>query len=312
MIRFPPIDERTDRRFLPELLLALLAVLVLLGSVGAPSLAQAQNTRVARASPAFWDAIRLDDVKAMQTQMLRGASANAIHPEHGPAIVFAARERSPKALAYLAQLSGTRIDATNSRDETALMLVALHGDLDSVKLLVARGAEVNRPGWTPLHYAASGGYVAVIDALLEAHAFIDAQSPNGTTPLMMAARHKHTNALRMLVEAGADPTLRNEAGIGPAEYMEAHGERAEAAWLRERAEAFRQRYGTVDAPKPAAAAPAPSPAEQATKPLAEPSTRGAERPAQAVERPGRSADAPARPDDRPAETRPVRLPGMRD
>jgi ankyrin repeat protein len=300
MTRLWQFDGCRGRRLVPTLLLALLPALVVFVSVVAPPLVQAQNTRVSQASQGFWDAIRLDDVKAMQTQMLRGASANAMHPEHGPAIVYAARERSPKALGYLAQLSGTRLDAVNARDETALMLVALHGDLDSAKLLITRGAEVNRPGWTPLHYAASGGHVPVIDALLEAHAFIDAQSPNGTTPLMMAARHKHTNAVRMLVESGADPTLRNEAGIGPAEYMEGHGERAEAAWLREQAQAFRRRYGTVDAPKPAAV-PAP---------------RTADKPVQAVERPVgqsvRATDAPAPSADRPAETHPVRLPGMRD
>lgn len=283
----------------PASVLTPVAALVLLAAAIEP--AQAQATRVARAPQAFWDAIRLDDVKAMQSEMLRGASANARHPEHGPAIVVAARERSPKALAYLAQLTGTRIDATNDQDETALMLVALHGDVESLKLLLARGAEPNRPGWAPLHYAASGGHVPAIDALLEAHAFIDAQSPNGTTPLMLAARHKHTNAVRMLVEAGADPTLRNEAGIGPAEYMDGHGERAEASWLRERAADFRRRYGTVDAPKPAAAPAVATPATAGTTPA-----RAAAPPASTTVSPA-GASSPA-----PVESRPVRLPGMRD
>src|SRR5690606_4428305 len=108
---------------------------------------------------------RLDDVDKLQTEMLRGASANAQHPEMGPAVVAAARERSPKVLAYLVGLSGTRVDAPNARDETALMLTALHGDLASTQLLVRRGAQVNRPGWAPLHYAAANGHVPVISYL---------------------------------------------------------------------------------------------------------------------------------------------------
>lgn len=227
----------------------LLAVACLGGLALAPEAARAQSTRASAAPQDFWDAIRLDDVKAMQTEMLRGASANARHPEHGPAIVVAARERSPKALAYLAQLSGTRIDATNARDETALMLVALQGDLESVKLLVKRGAEVNRPGWTPLHYAAAGGHVPVIAFLLDENAYIDAQSPNRTTPLMMAARHGHSEVVRLLVQAGADPTARNEAGIDAAGYLQRQGQPELAQWVRERAADYARRYGTLERPR---------------------------------------------------------------
>lgn len=292
-----------------------LAVVVCLGGLAlGPGAAQAQSTRASAAPQGFWDAIRLDDVKAMQSEMLRGASANARHPEHGPAIVVAARERSPKALAYLAQLSGTRIDAANSRDETALMLVALHGDLQSVKVLVERGAEVNRPGWTPLHYAAAGGHVPVIAFLLDESAYIDAQSPNRTTPLMMAARQKHTNAVRVLVEAGADPAQRNEAGYGAAEYMEAHGEKAEAQWLRERAAEFEKRYGTVDKPRPAqseAAAPAvAAPAAERPGAASAPTLRPTSPPAaEALPPPSELAVPP--PPSWPEPPR-VRLPGARD
>lgn len=205
-------------------------------------LAAASTARSETAAEPFWEALRLDDVKGLQTQMLRGAGANAVHPEFGPAIVFAARERSPKALAYLARLPGTRVDATNASNETALMLVALQGDLDSARVLVERGAQVNRPGWAPLHYAAAAGHLQTIEFLLEQSAYIDAESPNRTTPLMMAARHKHTNAVQLLVDAGADPTLRNEAGYTAADYLAAHGEHAEAGRLREHAAEFARKY----------------------------------------------------------------------
>jgi hypothetical protein len=219
------------------------------GAAG-PALAGASRSPTARrASKAFWEAIRLDDVSAMQTELLRGSDANARHPEFGPAILVAARERSAKALAYLAGLAGTAVDARNANGETALMIVSLNGDLESAKLLVARGAEINRTGWTPLHYAASGGHLPVIQYLLDNNAYIDAQSPNGTTPLMMAARQKQISAARLLVEAGADPTQHNQAALTAADYLERQGEMAEAQWMREQAGAFLRRYGTVERPR---------------------------------------------------------------
>jgi hypothetical protein len=269
------------------------------------------------ASAAFWEAVERDDVKAVQTEMLRGSSANARHPQHGPAILYAARDRSPKVVAFLAGLSGTAVDATDATDETALMLVSLHGDLTTMKVLLERGAEVNRKGWTALHYAASNGQVEAIRLLLDAHAYIDAQSPNRTTPLMMAARHEHIAAVRLLVEAGADPTPENEAGFSAADYMARHGQTAEAAWLREQAAAFQQRYGTTDKPRvaeppsasPVAAEPATtSPVKAPSAPSRLPANSA---PPVTSAPPANSAPPASAPPATSAPQRP-RLPGMRD
>jgi len=36
------------------------------------------------------------------------------------------------------------------------MMAALRGSLEWTQRLIERGAAINRDGWTPLHYAASG------------------------------------------------------------------------------------------------------------------------------------------------------------
>ncbi len=54
--------------------------------------------------------------------------------------------------------------------------------------------------------------------LLDASAYIDAESPNKTTPLMMAARYGSEQAVKLLFEEGADPTLRNEQGLSAADF----------------------------------------------------------------------------------------------
>ena len=93
------------------------------------------------------------------------------------------------------------------------MLAALKGHTELAKKLVARGADVNKTGWTPLHYAATYGHLDIMKLLIEQHAYIDAESPNKTTPLMMAAHYGTPAAVKLLLEEGADPSLKNQLGL---------------------------------------------------------------------------------------------------
>ena len=43
-------------------------------------------------------------------------------------------------------------------------------------------------------------------------AFIDAQAPNGNTPLMMAAYFGTPEAVKLLIEQGADVKMTNQSG----------------------------------------------------------------------------------------------------
>jgi ankyrin repeat protein len=79
--------------------------------------------------------------------------------------------------------------------------------------LIVADADVNKPGWTPLHYASTKGHLDIINLLLENNAYIDAESPNGTTPLMMAAQYGTPEAVKLLLNAGADPLIKNGLGL---------------------------------------------------------------------------------------------------
>lgn len=160
----------------------------------------------------FFKAIVFDQVPVVGNLIYRGMNPNTPTEKGEPALVFAVRSGAPKTVAFLLKQPGIQLDATNTADETALMLAANANDLASANLLIEAGASVNRPNWTPLHYAASKGHTEMMRILIENDAYIDAESPNGTTPLMMAAYYATPKAVKLMLEEGADPTLQNKDG----------------------------------------------------------------------------------------------------
>jgi hypothetical protein len=128
-----------------------------------------------------------------------------------PGLLVALQSDAPKSAFVLAQHPQTQVNVENNLGETPLMLAAIHNHLALAKLLIDRGADVNRPGWTPLHYAATRGHREMMRLLLDHEAYIDSESANGTTPLMMAAYAAPPLAVKLLLEEGADPTLANQA-----------------------------------------------------------------------------------------------------
>lgn len=204
----------------------------------------------------LYAALPTDDVHTVRKLLVRGISPNLVHPEQGPLIVMAAQMKAFGAVRALLDSRVTDVNAANPRGETALMYLAMFGETELARQFIRRGAQVNQTGWTPLHYAAATGQLGMIRLLVdEHHAYIDAASANGTTPLMLAAREGQTRAARLLVELGADPSLRNQAGLGAPEYFLRRDQPEEARQLAEKASEFLRRYGTRDAPVPAAARP---------------------------------------------------------
>ncbi len=167
----------------------------------------------------FFDAIPTDNAGKISQLLERGFDPNTLSPQGHYGLMMAIMAPAPKVADVLVRWAGTNTEVRNPRDESPLMLAALKGNLDLCELLVlARDADVNKPGWTPLHYAASAGQVPIIRFLLDHYAYIDASSPNGSTPLMMAAGYGTTDAVSALLEAGADPLLKNDLGLTAVDF----------------------------------------------------------------------------------------------
>jgi ankyrin repeat protein len=161
----------------------------------------------------FFTAIRQDQPDVVIALLNRGFDPNTPNPEGLSGLYLALRTSSLKVAGVLIDWPKTNVEIRTPQDESPLMMAALRGNLELCKRLIGRDADVNKQGWTPLHYAATNGHVAVIELLLENNAYIDAESPNGTTPLMMAAHYGSAAAVQELLQAGADPTLKNQLGL---------------------------------------------------------------------------------------------------
>jgi ankyrin repeat protein len=159
----------------------------------------------------FIAAITFDQPATIEKLFARGFDPNTPNEKGVPGLLFAIQSESPKAAMLLAKHPSTQLNAKNQSGETALMLAAIHNQLDLAKVLIERGADINKPGWTPLHYAASRGHRDMMRLLLDNDAYIDSESANGTTPLMLAAYSAPPLAVKLLLEEGADPTLVNNA-----------------------------------------------------------------------------------------------------
>ena len=172
----------------------------------------------------FFNAIQQDNPVKLNELLVRGFDPNTVDSKGQTGLFIALGEPSPKTVRILINWPSTDVNRLNTNGETVIMLAALKGQQEVVEKMIKKGADVNKTGWTPLHYAASGGHVAVISLLLENSAYIDAESPNGSTPLMMAAMYGTSHAVKFLLQEGADATLKNQQGLTALQFAERAGQ----------------------------------------------------------------------------------------
>ena len=97
-----------------------------------------------------------------------------------------------------------------------LSTAADYGRTEIAALLIAEGADVNRSGYmgmTPLMYAASKNHAKTVALLIENGAEMNIQNAGGWTALMLSAEAGGgPEAMRVLLDHGADASLRNNRG----------------------------------------------------------------------------------------------------
>jgi ankyrin repeat protein len=171
----------------------------------------------------FFKAIELDRPGLLQPLLDSGFDPNTPDERGQLGLILALRDGCFEVAALLLDSQRLEIDRPNASGETALMMAALRGQAVWVQRLISRGAAINRAGWTPLHYAASGPEPQVVALLLERGARLEALSANGTTALMMAAGYGAIDSADLLLAKGADAKRRNERGLNAADFARRAG-----------------------------------------------------------------------------------------
>jgi len=129
---------------------------------------------------------------------------------------------------------GTLINATNSAGCQPIHCAAEGGHIAMVEYLLSQGADINasnRYGRQLIHYAAEGGHIAILEYLLSQGADINAINSTEEQPIHYAARYGQREVLEYLLERGADLNATNNAGEQPIHYAAWGGHREVVEYL---------------------------------------------------------------------------------
>jgi hypothetical protein len=162
---------------------------------------------------AFGLAVERGDMRSVKGWLDEG-----MDPEHqaaniGTGLMVAAWNGNIEMMALFVA-RGANPRRANRNGEQPVQLAAWNGHQAAVKWLLERGAVLNRDGdnWGALHYAVFNGHDDLARELIARGAEVNARSPNGSTPLMLAAREGREDLTKVLLESGADPRSKNDWG----------------------------------------------------------------------------------------------------
>ena len=116
----------------------------------------------------------------------------------------------------------------------ALGLACYFGHYDTAEYLARAGAALNSPASNelkaaPLHSAAAGGHTRIVKLLLQLGADPNVREQGGFTPLHAAAQNDDVDTVRILLLGGADLTLMSQDGKTALDIaMDAGNEKASA------------------------------------------------------------------------------------
>jgi uncharacterized protein len=189
----------------------------------------------------------LGELGRLQALLDASPGGTAAQDEYGATPLHWALEAGQAEAARLLIDRGADVSARDRRGQTPLLLAALSNEPALAELLLARGAEVDiraaaavgdaerlgrllagaptlahatdERGWTALHWAARTGRLGTARRLLEAGAPINARDGHGRTALWAAAYEgHHREMVELLLEHGADATVRDMFGCGLLAY----------------------------------------------------------------------------------------------
>jgi hypothetical protein len=117
-------------------------------------------------------------------------------------------------------------------DLDALEKAAANGDIQAVQRELSKSLDQTafegRQPWSPLHWAAAAGHEQIIRMFLDKGIKPDLRDGKGETPLMLAAGKGNLAAMQVLLQRGADPNATDSGNVSALRFACA-GEQAAAA-----------------------------------------------------------------------------------
>jgi lysophospholipase L1-like esterase len=118
----------------------------------------------------------------------------------------------------MAIAKGAEVNCKDKNGNTPLNMVAKLSYYNLVKYFVEKGAEVNTSNndhITPLHYGVEYNNIKIVQLLLKKGANIDARDSINETPLHWAGWTGNIEAARLLLKYGANPYTPNNTDVTP-------------------------------------------------------------------------------------------------
>jgi ankyrin repeat protein len=191
---------------------------------------------------AITEAAIIGSASIIDALLKTGADPNFKNPNGETPLMAAARSGKVDAAKVLLD-AGADINAKETwGGQSALMWASAQSQAGMVKFLVSKDAslndhgkanqwerkiiaeprpkDLNKGGFSALHYAAREGCVACVQNLLDAHADPDSEDPDRETPLLLALENMHFDTAAVLVKGGADLDKWDLFGRSPV-YMAA-------------------------------------------------------------------------------------------
>lgn len=132
---------------------------------------------------------------------------------------------------------GAQINLTNNEGKTSLMIAADYECHEVVQALCSRGANVGAVdpnGWTALAFAVNSESMLTVNALLAASVDVNQRFADGNTALMLAAERNNVDIADILYRSGASLDMINFSGENALAVAQDHGNIEVAEFLATR------------------------------------------------------------------------------